>query len=182
MSAGILRNPTLWIVGLVLVGIAWLLVLMSEPVQPYLGRGDAAPSFSLPSLGGDEPVGSSQFAGGVTLVNFWATWCKPCEEEMPAMQALYESLSEQGFSLLAISVDESRDDVESFKERLGLTFPILLDPEQGTSALYQTTGFPESFLVGPDGRIVERYVGPREWDHPDYVARVNRLLEATPES
>ena len=73
MNSGIVRNPTLWVVGLVLVGIAWLLVLMSEPVRPYLGRGDAAPSFSLPSLGGDIPVDSSQFAGGVTLVNFCAT-------------------------------------------------------------------------------------------------------------
>ena len=159
-----------------------MLVLMSEPPRPYLGRGDLAPAFRLPSLGEDGPVDSSQFSEGVTLVNFWATWCKPCEEEMPAMQSLYEGLSDRGFSLLAISVDESRQDVESFQERLGLTFPILLDPAQATSALYQTTGFPESFLVGPDGRIVERYVGPREWDHPDYVARVNRLLEGLPGS
>ncbi|MEE3326663.1 MAG: TlpA disulfide reductase family protein [Myxococcota bacterium] len=180
MSSGLFRNPTLWLVGLVLVGIAWLLVLMSEPVKPYLARGDTAPFFRLPSLGEDTPVDSSRFSGAVTLVNFWATWCKPCEEEMPAMQALYEALSPDGFSLLAISVDKSRDDVEAFQERLGLGFPILLDPNQEISALYQTTGFPESFLVGPDGRIVERYVGPREWDHPDYVARVNRLLEGVP--
>ena len=181
MSASILRNPTIWLVGLALVGVAWLMVLMSEPVDPYLARGEEAPFFDLPTLQGDGQVDASQLAGGVTLINFWATWCKPCEEEMPAMQALFERLSGQGFSLLAISVDESREDVQEFQERLGLTFPILLDPEQRTSNLYQTTGFPESFLVGPDGRIVERYVGPREWDHPDYVDRVDRLLRALPE-
>jgi len=96
---------------------------------------------------------------------------------MPAMQRLYETLSPEGFELVAISVDESRDDVEAFRERLGLGFPILLDPDQTVSRRYQTTGFPESLLVDRQGRIIERYVGPREWDHPDYVSRVRRLLE-----
>ena len=182
MTSPMTRNPTLWLVGLALVAVASMLVLMSEPVHPYLSRGDPAPAFRLPGLDEGVLVDSSEMEGRVTLVNFWATWCKPCEEEMPAMQALHESLVGEGFSLLAISVDESREPVEDFRERLGLTFPILLDPVQATSALYQTTGFPESFLVGPDGRIVERYVGPRDWDHPDYVARVERLLAALPEA
>ncbi len=64
-----------------------------------------------------------------------------------------------------------------FRERLGISFPILLDPSQDAARRYQTTGFPESILVDSDGVIVERYVGPREWDHPDYVARVQRLME-----
>jgi peroxiredoxin len=163
-------------VALALVGVAVFLVWMGEPIQPPLGRGDSAPSFDLERLDGGR-LGFDDLQGKVSLVNFWATWCKPCEDEMPAMQRLYETLSPEGFELVAISVDESPEDVRSFRERLDVRFPILLDRDQAISRLYQTTGFPESILVDRDGRIVERYVGPREWDHPDYVARIRRLME-----
>lgn len=96
---------------------------------------------------------------------------------MPAMQRLYSALAEEDFEMLAISVDESRPDVEAFADRMGLGFPILLDPEQTSSRLYQTTGFPESILVDQNGQIVERYVGPRQWDHPDYQARIRSLMD-----
>jgi len=163
-------------VGLALIGLAAALVWMGDPVAPPLGRGDRAPSFDLPSLAGGR-MALSDLADQVSLVNFWATWCKPCEDEMPAMQRLYDALAPRGFELVAISVDESEADVQAFQERLGLGFPILLDPDQSVARRYQTTGFPESLLIDGDGRIIERYVGPREWDHPDYVERVRRLLE-----
>jgi peroxiredoxin len=160
------------------VAVAALYALFSAPrVPPPLGRGSSAPDFELPRLAGGAPIALSALRGEVVLVNFWATWCKPCEDEMPAMQRLYETLAPEGFEMVAISVDESAEDVEAFRERLGVGFPILLDPDQSVSRRYQTTGFPESLLVDRDGRIIERYVGPREWDHPDYVARVRRLLE-----
>ena len=167
-----------WLVGGVLVGIAGLLILMSEPIGPPLSRGDQAPSFALPNLASGDRVTLEDLRGRVVLVNFWATWCKPCEEEMPAMQNLHTALGEEGFALIAIAVDRSRDDVVTFQERLGIDFPILLDPDQRAAGAYQTTGFPESILVDAEGVIVERYVGPREWDHPDYVARIRRLMAA----
>ncbi|MDE0885252.1 MAG: TlpA disulfide reductase family protein [Myxococcota bacterium] len=166
-----------WLVALGLVAMAGLLILMGEPIEPPLSRGDPAPSFSLPDLENGEPVSLADMRGRVALVNFWATWCKPCEDEMPAMENLHQQLKDQGFTLLAVAVDESRDDVDAFRERLGITFPILLDPAQVAARKYQTTGFPESILVDSEGVIVERYVGPREWDHPDYVGRVQKLLQ-----
>ena len=110
------------------------------------------------------------------LVNFWATWCKPCEDEMPAMQRLSGALHDEGFQLLAVSVDDEPDVVVEFNNRLGLTFPILMDTEKRVAQVYQTYRFPESFLVGRDGRVVERYIGPREWDAAVYVERIRRLL------
>ena len=149
-----------------------------------MGRGDPAPPFDLPLLGspsssGDSTVALEDLRGQVVLVNFWATWCKPCEDEMPAMQTLYEALHGRGFELVAISVDESSSEVEEFQERMALGFPIALDPAQEISAAYQTMGFPESILVGADGRVVERYVGPREWDSPAHRRRIEKLLEST---
>ena len=171
---------TAWLAGGGLVVLAALLILMGEPVEPPLSRGDAAPTFGLPRLSDGSMITLEDLRGRVVLVNFWATWCKPCEDEMPAMENLYRELSSHGFELLAISVDDSAETVEAFREKLGISFPILLDPDQVAARRYQTTGFPESVLVDSEGIIVERYVGPREWDHPDYVRRVQRLME-TPE-
>lgn len=171
--------PVAWLAGLALIAVAGLLIVMGEPIEPPLSRGDSAPGFELPRLEDGAPIALDDLRGEVVLVNFWATWCKPCEDEMPAMENLYRDLNAQGFELIAVAVDESRDDVEAFRERLGITFPVLLDPDQIAARAYQTTGFPESILLDSDGVIVERYIGPREWDHPDYVERVQRLIHAS---
>ena len=114
--------------------------------------------------------------GKVVLLNFWATWCKPCEDEMPAMERLYRSLAGTDFELVAVSVDEDPAAVVSFVKRLGLSFPVLWDSTQSVTADYQTFRFPESLLVGRDGVVLERYVGPKEWDADAYLDRIRRLL------
>ena len=76
------------------------------------------------------------------FVNFWATWCKPCEDEMPAMQRLYQALQGEAFEMVAISVDEPSADVAGFAEGLGLTFPILLDPDKGSARVYRASSTP----------------------------------------
>ena len=108
------------------------------------------------------------------LLNFWATWCKPCEDEMPSMERMYQRLQAEGLELVAVSVDQDVELVASFRERLAIHFPIALDPDQKISRLYQTTGFPESLLIDTNGTIVERYVGPRDWEI--YEPRIRRLI------
>jgi len=167
----------IWLVVLcVAAGAAF--ALLAEPTGEPVGRGSRAPEFSLPRLGGGEPVRLADLRGRVVLVNFWATWCKPCEEEMPAMQRLYQALAGPGFELLAISVDEDPAPVERFRERLGLEFPILLDPDQRVAHAWQTFRFPETLLVDAEGSVVERYVGPKAWDAVAYVDRIRRLVAA----
>jgi thiol-disulfide isomerase/thioredoxin len=163
------------LVGALLLGAGMLLVFFSEPVPAPLAHGDAAPEIRLPRESDGTPLALSDLRDRVVLLNFWASWCKPCEEEMPAMERLYQSLEGQPFELVAVSVDSERADVEEFRRRLGLSFPILLDPEQKAARLYQTTGYPESFLIDGDGRLVQRYVGPRDWDAPVYRERILRL-------
>jgi peroxiredoxin len=155
---------------------AAVFALLATPTAAPLGRGSPAPGFSLPSLGNGGPVSLSELSGRVVLVNFWATWCKPCEDEMPAMERLYRQLRGRDFELLAISVDEDPAVVQRFQERLGVTFPILLDSDQRVAHAWQTFRFPESWLVDRDGGILERYVGPKEWDATAYVERIRRLL------
>jgi peroxiredoxin len=144
-----------------------------DPIEPGL----PAPAFSLPVLGGESELSLESLRGKVVLVNFWATWCKPCEDEMPAMENLYRTLGSRGFELVAISVDDDRLAVEEFVDRLGLSFPILLDPGKRVSDAYQSYRFPESYLIDRGGVLVARYIGPREWDAPAYLDRIQRLLE-----
>lgn len=136
-----------------------------------------APDFAVPDLAG-QAVRLSGLRGQVVLVNLWATWCPPCREEMPSMQKLYQRLKGRGFVLLAVSQDENgKAAVEPFVRDLGLTFPVLIDPEHQVGDRYQVWGYPESFLIDREGRIAERIIGPRDWASPDQVAAVERLLE-----
>ena len=117
--------------------------------------GSPAPDFTLFSLAGP-PVSLHEQQGKVVLINFWATWCAPCREEMPALQAVYEKLADQGLVVLGVNWTQVDylPDVEAFVEALGLTFPILLDSDGTVSEdLYQVLGLPTSVLVGRDGTV-----------------------------
>lgn len=96
------------------------------------------------------------------------------------MERLYRSLPRDRFELLAVSIDDEPGKVVEFVARYALTFPVLLDPGKQVAERYQTMGVPESILVDRDGRVVERYVGPREWDAPEYVERIESLFADGP--
>ncbi len=162
-----------------LAGAGWI-VATSERSAPPLEVGVAAPAFKLARLGGGE-IALRELRGKVVLVNLWATWCAPCEQEMPAMQRLYTRLAPRGFELVAISVDDEEEPVARFRDRLGLTFPIALDRDKRAARDYQSLRYPESFLIDREGTLVARYIGERDWDAPEYVSRIERLLAATPD-
>jgi len=136
-----------------------------------------APDFAVPDLAG-QAVRLSGLRGKVVLLNLWTTWCPPCREEMPSMEKLYQRLRDRGFVLLAVSQDEAgKQAVEPFVRDLGLTFPVLVDPEHQVGDRYQVWGYPESFIIDREGRVVERVIGPRDWTSPEHVAALERLLE-----
>lgn len=170
------RGVGVWVVALAVVSAALFALLLGGDTPDPVGRGTRAPDFSLPRLSDEEQVNLADLRGSVVLLNFWATWCEPCEAEMPAMERLYAGLDGSDFELLAISVDDDVEAVRAFRERLGLRFPILLDPAGRVAREYQTFRYPESLLVGRDGVIVERYVGEKDWDAPAYAARIRRLI------
>ncbi len=141
-----------------------------------------APNFVAVDLATRDSVSLEDYRGSVTLVNIWATWCLPCRDEMPSMQALYDSLGGRGFRIAAISIDEgSSEDVVAFARELGLTFDILHDRSGSVERLYQTTGVPESFLLDRRGVLVKRVIGAHDWSSPANRSAVERLL-AQPES
>ncbi len=161
---------------------AWVLRDYFSPLVP----GVRAPGFEVASLDGST-VSLHDYRGKVVLVNIWATWCPPCVEEMPSMQRLYEDLAEEDFEILAVSVDAKvgergydgrlGGDVRRFAEDFGLSFPILHDPTGRIALTYQTTGLPESFLVGRDGVIYKRIAGGTTWDAAQHRDLIRRVLD-----
>lgn len=147
------------------------------------GRSAAlAPDFAVPDLAG-QAVRLSAYRGQVVLVNVWATWCPPCREEMPSMEKLHEQLKDRGFVLLAVSQDEGGIDlVKRFVEEMKITFRVLVDPDGDVGRKFGVWGYPESFLVDRDGRVVERVIGPRDWAAPAQIASIEALLAARPAS
>ncbi len=170
------------ILALVVILAAWMSRDRFQPVGP----GARAPVFEVVTLDG-EPASLLDYEGKVVLLNIWATWCPPCVYEMPSMQRLYEDFEGEDFEIVAVSIDAPRGerdgvgrrggDIREFAETHSLTFPILHDPEGRIQRTYQTTGVPESFVIGKDGVIYRKVSGATEWDQPQYIDFIRRLLD-----
>jgi peroxiredoxin len=157
-------------VGLVLA----VAVIYLRPTGPQL-----APDFSLVDLEG-QAVRLSGLRGKVVLVNVWTTWCPPCREEMPSMDRLYRALEGEAFELLAVSQDDQgRAAVDGFVREVPVSFPVLLDPERRVGSAYGVWGYPETFVIDREGRIVERVIGPREWDTPEQKQQIRALMASS---
>lgn len=184
MKRSIIRSPYAWTVAaaVAIVFAAWY---GRESYRPVI-TGTPAPEFTANTLDGAR-ASLSDYSDKVVLMNIWATWCAPCREEMPSMQKLYEEFSDEDFEILAVSVDArvgERDpngmpggDLRAFADEFGLTFPILHDPSGDIQRIYQTTGVPETFVIGKDGIIYKKVAGGTHWDAEVNVELVRRLLD-----
>lgn len=120
--------------------------------------GSLAPDFTLKSLDG-EVVSLIQFRGHPVLVNFWATWCGPCQIEMPTIQSRFDRFKEDGLIVLAVDFDESAESVGAFRDEFALTFELLLDPGAEVQRLYQNRSYPASFFIDAQGVIQVQHIG-----------------------
>ncbi|HEU4699612.1 MAG TPA: TlpA disulfide reductase family protein [Gemmatimonadales bacterium] len=169
------------IVGLVLLlvaGALFALVRLNPDVQG-VGVGNHAPTYRVPLLGTSDTLTiPDSYRGHVTLVNIWATWCGPCKEEMPSIQAAFAALKDRGFRVAAVSIDEGpASEVEAYRRDLGLTFEILHDRSTRIGQRYQTTGVPESYLLDKRGTIIKRVIGAHDWNAPVERQLIERLLD-----
>ncbi|MFC7366287.1 MULTISPECIES: TlpA disulfide reductase family protein [Bhargavaea] len=134
-----------------------------EVNETGLRNGEKAPDFQLENLAG-ETVSLSDFRGKKVILNFWATWCPPCREEMPEMQSYYEEKTNDRFEIIAVNAttteQSSGQAVEPFAAELGLTFPILMDMEGTITDQFEVMFFPTTYLLDEDGVIIERIVLP----------------------
>jgi len=134
-----------------------------------------AEDFTLPLVGGTKFRLAAQ-RGKVVMINFWATWCPPCREEMPAMERLWQHHKDQGFVIVAVSLDADPTVVKPFVDRHTLTFPVALDPKMDLGNAYGVRALPSSFIVDTQGYLAALALGPRSWDNDASHSLVEGLL------
>jgi peroxiredoxin len=190
------KKPSPWYADfrffLVLLAIFFAFLLMSIFSRDHgagpgggigaFATGKEAPDLNLAGLSGGNRLKLSELRGKVVFLNFWATWCAPCRQEVPAIQSLYKKfLNKPDFVVAAVACDQGGEStVREFVDREGLAFPIYLDSDMAAAARYGVTGFPETYLIGRDGKIREKFIGPRDWDDPRFRGMVNDLLAEKP--
>ncbi len=135
--------------------------------------GDAAPNFTVQDS--DHSVALSQFRGQVVVLNFWASWCPPCQEELPSLMAMQERTRSRGVVVLGVSIDVDGDAYHHFLKQRGVNFVTVRDPEQKVSGVYGTHGWPESYIIDRQGVLRRKVVGPIDWSAPDVLEFLNKL-------
>ena len=140
-------------------------------------EGGVAPDFTLKDLSG-RPVQLSSLRGKVVLVNFWATWCPPCREEIPSMMKLNSAMAGKPFQMVSVSIDEGGvPEIESFFKTSGYSLPSYTDPGGAAAKTYGITGVPESFLIDKNGILVKKVIGPLAWDSPETISFIEGLMK-----
>ena len=174
---------SLMLIVLIVVGVGIIVLLQTKDSsfnlsgKPRFEKGVPAPNFTLPDLNG-KMVSLTDYKGNVVLLNIWATWCPPCVEEMPSMEKLHQELKDEGFKILAVSIDVSgAEAVIPFMKKHKLGFSALTDTTGAIKNLYQTIGVPESFIIDKDGIIVEKVIGPRDWAASGAIRYFRNLIQ-----
>ena len=171
------------LVGATILAVVFGIVWMQSAQYELLAVGKTAPDFSLTDLN-DKPQRLSDFRGKVVFLNFWATWCKPCREEMPSMEVLHKNFEKDGLVVLAVSIDRvtTTKDIPPFIKGMNLTFPVLIDSWGKTDKPYKRMGVPETFIIDQQGVIREIVIGPRDWTRLDSLQVLTKLLNVTPKT
>ena len=171
------------VVGAAILAAVFSIVWMQSAKYEPLAVGKPAPDFSLSDLN-DKPYRLSDFRGKVVFLNFWATWCKPCREEMPSMEILNKNFEKDGLVILAVSIDwvTTTKDIPPFVKGMNLTFPVLIDSWGQTDKPYKRMGVPETFIIDQQGIIREIVIGPRDWTRLDSLQVLTKLLNVTPKA
>jgi thiol-disulfide isomerase/thioredoxin len=176
-----------------LVLLGWLLLVVGCESRPGRAQGadqdpfkqldltrvtppTPAPVFTVLSPAG-RSLSLTDVKGSVVLLNFWATWCPPCREEMPSMERLYQRYRDRGFTVLALSIDRNLAAVPPFVEGFRLTFPIGLAAKTAVAELYRVRALPTTVLIDRAGQVIAGAAGARDWDSPAAHAVVETLLK-----
>ncbi len=138
-------------------------------------RGERPPEFNGRTIDG-KSLSLAGLRGKVVFVTFWATWCPPCREEMSLFEGLHRGLETEGLAVVGVNVREEGPAILEYAGALGLTFPLILDPQGEIQGAYGVIGLPTTFLIARDGRAVARAVGPRDWGGPQARTLIRALL------
>jgi cytochrome c biogenesis protein CcmG/thiol:disulfide interchange protein DsbE len=161
--------------GVVLAAIVWRVARSAKPHPVELG--EKAPGFSIPRV----PQGAislAGFRGQVVVLNFWASWCPPCVDEAPSLEAFAQKVQGRGVAVLGVSVDQDPSALEKFIAQYHLTYPIARDPGWALAHRYGTYKIPETYIIDRTGHLAEKIIGETDWTDPRMLAYVQDLAGA----
>ncbi len=153
----------------------WLLITLPTLVACTEAEVDLAPDFELQTVDGNS-VRLRDLRGQVVMINFWATWCAPCRQEMPALSQMYSDLKDEGFVLLGINLDQQSGKAREYLQQTPVTFPVLLDSQSTVANLYQNTAVPSSYFIDKRGELVHMHKGYRPGEEDKYRSIIQKLL------
>jgi cytochrome c biogenesis protein CcmG, thiol:disulfide interchange protein DsbE len=135
--------------------------------------GTAAPAFTVQDS--DGKLALADFHGKVIVLNFWASWCAPCVEEMPSLVQLQQRFKDKGITVVGVSIDVDGDAYHKFLKDYKIDFPTVRDPDQKASSLYGSFKWPETYIIDRDGVVRRKFIGAVEWSQPEIVDFLNKL-------
>ncbi|MGZ4812575.1 MAG: peroxiredoxin family protein [Terriglobales bacterium] len=159
------------VVGIFVLAATLLSGCYSGSRPPRIG--EAAPDFSIQDT--SRAVALHDFRGKVVVLNFWATWCPPCVEEMPSLVQMQSRLKDKGVTVLAVSVDVDENAYKKFLRDHGVDLLAVRDPNQKSNALYGTFKFPETYVIDRDGKVRRKFIGAIDWNQPEIVSYLSRM-------
>ena len=160
--------------AILLAAFVW--VIYDSFTERLVEVGDTGPNFSLTTDTGKK-ITRDNFGGKILVLNFWASWCQPCVEEIPSLNELQKQLGSSGLVVLGISVDKNKEKYNQFRKRARLVFETALDSEANVSASYGTFKYPETYIMGPDGKVLEKIISNRNWVNDPVFERLKGMLK-----
>ena len=157
-----------------LLGLVFCILAATSLASSGL-TGQSAPDFALKSSSG-ENLRLSEFRGDVVMVNFWATWCGPCRQEMPLLDELYSRYGRVGFSLLGVNIDDNSSKAMDMVSELGVSFPVLFDSRKEVSKLYEVGAMPVTVLIDREGTVRYVHLGYKPGYEEKYLDQIRSLL------
>jgi thiol-disulfide isomerase/thioredoxin len=148
---------------------------LDSSLKPYVGK-PLPKLLDLPDFNGQRVI-RNNYKGKVTVVNFWATWCPPCVEEIPSLNRLRQAMQGKPFELISIDYAEDKQRIEKFLQQVNVDFPVLLDGDGKVAASWGVLVFPSTFVIGPDGMIHYGVNGGILWDSPEVIRTLNGLID-----
>jgi peroxiredoxin len=167
-------RTTRWLLLLAIFTAIGSAIWFALPEAPASVRqGDYLTEFTLPDVKG---VMQSVPKGEVLLLNFWATWCPPCRKEIPSMALLHDKYAAQGLKIVAVSVDQQRQDLVDFMKEYRMPFQVLHDADSAVSRQYGVFRYPESFLIDRDGKVLKHLIGAVDWMSEPIIRTIDGML------
>lgn len=157
------------------MAVAMVAIVYPTLQDRVVNAGDAAPDFKIVGDNG-KTYTRSDFGGKLLVLNFWATWCQGCVEEIPSLDAFQKNLASDGVVVLSVSVDTNEKQYKEFLRRFRVNFNTARDPEFSIPTNYGTFQFPETYIIDRSGKVIEKVIAARNWMEPEYLQHVKSML------